>query len=117
MTFASLLCRFKALRDRVNAENGLAAFQPKLVKSLGAAIARLEDARIRCGESNLKKAKKRIQQAGKADKQYVHRLSGLAARKKIEDALRQDFLMAGEALSPDVTALRAQVACPAGATP
>ena len=114
-TFSSLVCRVQALRDRANGESGLGAFQPKLVKSLDTALERLGDARTRCGESNLKKARKRLQQTGKALTQYAHRLSGRPARKKLDDALRVDFLAAGQAIAPDVATLRGAVACPGDA--
>ena len=114
-TFSSLLCRVQALRDRAAGESGLGAFGPKLVHSLETALERLGDARTRCGESNLKKTRKRLQQAGKALTQYAHRLRGLPARKKLDDALRLDFLAAGQAIAPDVATLRGTVACPGGA--
>jgi hypothetical protein len=47
-----------------------------------------------------------------ATAQYAHRLRGLPARKKLDDALRQDFLAAGQAITPDVATLRGTVVCP-----
>ncbi len=49
----------------------------------------------------------------KALTQYVHRLKGLAARKKLDATLRATFVAAGEAIVPDVVALRGRLACPA----
>ncbi|MGH7895376.1 MAG: hypothetical protein ACREQL_11960, partial [Candidatus Binatia bacterium] len=116
-TFPSLRCRLEALRDRVNAESGLDAFQPKLAKTLEKAIGRLGDGRALCGEGNLKKTRKRIGQVAQALRQYAHRLRGLPARKKLDDALRQELLATGESITPDADALRDAVACPAdGAT-
>jgi uncharacterized repeat protein (TIGR03803 family) len=115
-TFASIRCRLEALRADVNAESGLGAFQPKLVQNLDKAIARTDDARGLCGDGNAKKAKKRLQQVKKALTQYVHRLNGLPARKKLDAALRQSFVAAGEAITPDVGSLRSSLACPADAT-
>jgi hypothetical protein len=111
-TFASILCRIAALADRVDGESGLGAFQSKLAKSLETARSRADDARTLCEASNLKKTKKRLQQSAKALSQYVHRLAGLTARKKLDAALRTDFLQAGQAIEPDVKTLRTQAVCP-----
>ena len=112
-TFASILCRIDALRSSVDAETGLGSFQSKLAKSLGTANARTTDAQSLCGQ-NLKKTRKRLQQAAKALTQYAHRLAGLPARKKLDDTLRRSFLGAGQAIIPDVKTLRAQPQCSAG---
>jgi hypothetical protein len=114
-TFASIRCRIAALRDRVTAESALDGFGPKLVHTLEVALSRLDDARTRCAESNVKKTRKRLQQTRKALSQYTHRLGGRAARNKLNNALRRDFLAAGEAIMPDTDTLRAQVACPSDA--
>ena len=53
----------------------------------------------------------------KALTQYAHTLKGQAARKKLDDPLRETFLADGEAIVPDVTQLRAELACPADAAP
>ncbi len=111
-TFASILCRVDALADRVDGESGLGSFQSKLAKNLDTARSRTDEGRTLCEASNVKKTKKRLQQAGKALTQYAHRLSGLPARKKLDATLRADFLQAGKAISPDVTTLRAHVQCP-----
>jgi hypothetical protein len=111
-TFASILCRVDALADRVDGESGLGSFQSKLAKNLDTARSRTDEGRTLCEASNVKKTKKRLQQAGKALTQYAHRLSGLPARKKLDATLRADFLQAGKAIAPDVTTLRAQVQCP-----
>ena len=111
-TFTSIFCRLDALRGRVDDAPGLGAFQAKLAKSLGTARARATEAQALCGQPNLKKTRKRLQQSAKALSQYVHRLAGLPARKKLDDALRQEFLQGGQAIVPDLKTLRAQVACP-----
>jgi hypothetical protein len=112
-TFASILCRVDALAARVNAATGLGAFQPKLAKSVGTARARAADGLTTCnGSGNLKRTRKRLQQAAKALAQYAHRLAGLPARKKLDPALRTDLLNAGRAIIPDVRTLRSQVQCP-----
>lgn len=111
-TFDSILCRLDALAARVQGENGLGSFQSKLAKSLDTARSRAEDAQSLCDAKNAKKAKKRLQEAGKAVSQYVHRLAGLPARKKLDGTLRTDFLQAGQAIGPDLSSLRAHVQCP-----
>jgi hypothetical protein len=111
-TFTSIVCRIESLLARVNAEPGLGAFQSKLAKSLGTARARTDDARTLCDDANVKKTKKQLQQAAKALAQYVHRLAGLPARKKLDVALRSELLQAGQAIGPDVKSLRSQAQCP-----
>jgi hypothetical protein len=113
-TFASILCRLDALAARVQGESGLGSFQSKLAKSLGTARSGTEDAQSLCdaGAKNTKKTKKRLQEAGKAVSQYVHRLNGLRSRKKLDGTLRTNFVQAGQAIEPDLSSLRAHVQCP-----
>ena len=113
-TFASILCRLDALAARVQGASGLGSFQSKLAKSLDTARSRTEDAQSLCdaGAKNAKKTKKRLQEAGKAVSQYVHRLAGLPARNKLDGTLRTEFLQAGQAIEPDLSSLRAHVQCP-----
>jgi hypothetical protein len=113
-TFASILCRLDALAARVQGASGLGSFQSKLAKSLDTARSRTEDAQSLCdaGAKNAKKTKKRLQEAGKALSQYVHRLAGLPARNKLDGTVRSDFLKAGQAIEPDLSSLRAHVQCP-----
>lgn len=111
-TVASVRCRIRDLLDRVEAEPGLGTFQEKVARKLGLGLARLDDAESRCAEGNLKKTRKRLQQVSKALAQYAHKLGSLAARKRLDEALRLDFQMAGESIRPDVTTLRDQIACP-----
>ncbi len=114
-TFASILCRLDALATRVQGESGLGNFQSKLANSLGTARSRTADAQTLCAanaKNDAKKAKKRLQQGGKAALQYVHRLAGLAARKKLDGTLRTDLLHAGQAIAPDLQSLRAHLQCP-----
>ena len=44
---------------------------------------------------------------------YVHRLNGLAARKRLS-GLRQEFIAAGEPIEADLKSLKRAVPCPAG---
>ena len=113
-TFASILCRLDALAARVQSESGLGSFQSKLANSLGTARSRIEDAQSLCdaGANSAKKTMKKLQEAGKAVAQYVHRLAGLRARKKLDGTLRTDFMQAGKAIAPDLSSLRAHVQCP-----
>jgi hypothetical protein len=115
-TFASIRCRVEVLRERVLAEAGLGTFQAKLEKKLGKALANLDASSEFCAASDVKKAKKRLKKVAKALSQYVHRLGSLAARKKLEAALREEFQAAGEPIAADAAVLRDQVACPGDAT-
>jgi hypothetical protein len=70
--------------------------------------------RVNTSAAGTKKAKSRLAQVKKALTQYAHRLSGLPARKKLDPTLRPFFVAAGAAITPDVTMLQAQLACPVG---
>lgn len=100
----------------MNAESALGAFRPKLAANLERALGRLDDARGRCADDDLKKTRKRLQQTRTALGQYVHRLGGRAARKKLDETLRLSFRDRGEAIASDVQTLRGALACPAGAS-
>src|SRR5262249_48808219 len=107
-TFPSVRCRLVALREQVSSEPGLGAYAPKLEQNLDKALARLDDAKSHCASAaGTKKAKSRLGQVKKALTQYVHRLSGLAARKKLDPTLRQSFIDTGATITPDVATLRA----------
>src|SRR5262249_52739120 len=114
-TFASIDCRLIALLARVNAASELEDFGPKLAHSVDKARQRNLDGQSSCLIPKLKKTKKRLQQAGTALTQYTHRLNGLAARKRLDDAVRTTFLEAGGPIERDVTTLRGVVACPGDA--
>jgi uncharacterized repeat protein (TIGR03803 family) len=119
-TFASVLCRLEALRAALTAETGLGSYQSKLGKNVDKALGWTNEAHDLCaknGKNDAKKAKKRLQQVKKALTQYVHTLNGNAARKKLDGGLRTTFAGDGEAIVPDVVALRAALACPADAVP
>ncbi len=109
-TFGSIRCRLEQLLARVNAEPDLDSFGPKLAKKLVAARSRTEQAESLCG-SSLKKARKRLQQAGRALAQYKRGLSNRSARRKLDAGLRSDLLDAGAPIAADLRTLRRQVEC------
>lgn len=112
-TFPSVRCRLVALRDQVSGEPGLGSSAPKLEHTLDKAVARLDDAKSHCtSAAGTKKAKSRVGQVKRALIQYVPRLGANSARKKLDPTLRQTFMAAGAAITPDVTTLRAQLVCP-----
>ena len=113
----SIDCQLDALLARLAGASGLGSFAPKLTHSVQTAKARKLDAEGACRASNAKKVKKRLQQSAKAITQYVHRLSGLAARKKIDPTLRQSFIDDGTPIGQALGALRNAVQCPADAPP
>jgi hypothetical protein len=116
-TFASIDCRLDALLALLASETRLGAFGPKLVHNVEKAKARNLDAESVCAGSNLKKARKRLQQAATALVQYAHRLNGRPARKRLEPAVRQDFLDRGAPIEEDLRTLRGAVVCPDDALP
>lgn len=104
-SYDSILCRLNALITRVQGETQLGNYQKLSLKNLQQAKARIEAAR---GNSNTKKVRKLLQQGGKAITQYIHRLSSHTASKKLPSALRQDYIKDGNAIAPDVKALRSK---------
>ena len=111
-TFASIRCRVDTLVARVTSENGLGDFQPKLLQTLGKATERTEAANGFCADANTKKARQRSKQVIRELTQYAHRLSTRAARNKLDVTLREELRGLGEAIKPDVIALRSSMRCP-----
>jgi hypothetical protein len=111
-SFASIDCRLALLLTDVDGASGLGTYQAKLAKNVTKARSRATGGRNLCGQSNLKKTKKRLLQAAKAMSQFVHRLNGSAAKRKLDATLRQTFVHAGTQVQNDVKAFRATVACP-----
>ena len=111
-SFAEIDCRLTLLLTAVNDASGLGTYQAKLAKNVNKARSRATDGGTVCGQSNVKKTKKRLQQTAKAMSQFVHRLNGGAAKRKLDATLRQTFVTAGTNVQNDVNAFRATVACP-----
>jgi hypothetical protein len=111
-SFASIDCRLALLLTNVNSASGLGAYQAKLAKNVTKARSRATDGGTLCGQSNAKKTKRRLLQAAKAMSQFVHRLNGSAAKRKLDATLRQTFVDAGTQVQNDLKAFRATVACP-----
>jgi hypothetical protein len=116
-TFASIDCRLDALLAHLNAGPALGDFAPKLAHNVDKARLRKVDAEALCRTSNVKKTRKRLQQATKELTLYVHRLNGLAARKKLDPAVRQLFVDEGTPIQRDLRTLRAALRCPDDAPP
>ena len=111
-TFVSIDCRLEALLARLAAESSLENFGPKLVHNVEKARARNLDAEDLCRTANVKKTKKRLQQAATALTQYAHRLNGLPARKRLSSTLRQSLVDEGAPIQRDLRTLRGAVRCP-----
>jgi hypothetical protein len=101
-----------ALLAQLNAGPALGDFAPKLAHNVDKARMRKVDAEALCRASNVKKTKKRLQQATKELTLYVHRLNGLAARKKLDPAVRQLFIDEGTPIQRDLRTLRGALHCP-----
>ena len=93
---------------------GLAAFGPKLAQNIGKAKDTEEAGAHFCAASDLKHTRQRLKQAIRDLIDYVHRLNGLAARKKLP-GLRQEFVAAGEPIEADLKSLKRAVTCPTDA--
>jgi len=65
-----------------------------------------------CRDANLKKTNKRLKQAGKTMTKLIHRLSGLAARNKLDPALRRSLLDDASPIGTALKAFRGSVRCP-----
>src|SRR5579862_1188749 len=104
-TFASIDCQIDALLVRLAGEPLLGSFAAKLTHSIQTAKARKLDAESACRASSLKKTRKRLQQATEASTQYVHRLSAVPARKKLDPTVRQSFLDDGTRIQQGLHAL------------
>jgi concanavalin A-like lectin/glucanase superfamily protein len=116
-TFASIDCRLDALLTHLNAAPALGDLAAKLAHTVDKARQRKVDAEALCRTSNAKKTRKRLQQATKELTLYVHRLNGLAARKKLDPAVRQQFVDEGTPIQRDLRMLRAALRCPDDAPP
>jgi hypothetical protein len=110
-SFASIDCRLALLLTNVNGASGLGTYQAKLANNVTKARSRATDGGTLCRQSNVKKTKKRLLQAAKAMSQFVHRLNGSAAKRKLA-TLRQTFVDAGTQVQNDLKVFRATVACP-----
>jgi hypothetical protein len=110
-SFASIDCRLALLLADVNGASGLGTYQAKLAKNVTKARSLAANGDTLCGQSNVKKTKKRLQQAAKAMNQFVHRLNGNAAKRKLA-TLRQTFVTSGTQVEGDVKTFRTAVACP-----
>jgi hypothetical protein len=111
-TFRSIDCRLDALLATVQGEPALGAFASKLADALGKATGRKQDAERLCADADAKHAGKRLRQAGQKMAQYVHRLRGQPARKKIPAEVRDPLVAAGQGLQTDLRTLRLGLACP-----
>jgi hypothetical protein len=109
-SFASIDCRLALLLADVNDASGLGTYQAKLAKNVTKARSRATDGGTLCGQSNVKKTKKRLLQAAKAMSQFVHRLNGSAAKRKLDATLRRRFVADGTLVQSDLKAFRATVA-------
>jgi hypothetical protein len=113
-TFASLDCRLAALVTLVNDTPGLGSFGPKLLNNVQQAKDDEEAAATFCGKSDVKHARQRLKKAARALIDYVHRLNGHAARKKLA-AIRQTLIAAGQPIGTDLGSPKRTVTCPADA--
>lgn len=110
-SFASIDCRLALLLTDVDDASGLGTYQAKLAKNVIKARSLAKDGGTLCVQPNVKKTKKRLQQAAKAMNQFVHRLNGSAAKRKL-GTLRETFVAAGTQVENDLKTFRATVACP-----
>ena len=113
-TFASVDCRLVALLARMDATPGLGAFGPKLAQNIGDAKDDVEAGVQFCAASDLKHTRQRLKRAMRALIDYVHRLNGHAARRKLR-GLGQEFVAAGGPIKADLKSLKSAVNCPGDA--
>ena len=103
-----------ALLARLQTTPGLASFGPKLAQNIAKAKDTEEAGAHFCAASDQKHTRQQLKQAIRDLINYVHRLNGLAARKKLS-GLRQEFIAAVEPIEADLKSLMRAVHCPADA--
>jgi len=111
-TFASVACRLDVLLAAVQAESRLAKIQSKLVKALQTAKGRLDDGQAKCGDSDTKHARKRVQQAAQKLAQFSHRLRSNSTRKQVPADVREPLATTADGIQADAKTLRGQLGCP-----
>lgn len=84
----------------------------QLADTLERATGRVLDAHALCRVSDRRHAAVRLFQARLTVGQFVHRLTGEPADRKLPSDLRDALVAAGEALRTDLRVLRRGLACP-----
>ena len=87
---------------------------PKVAQNVGKAKDNEEAGARFCAASDPKHTRQRLKHAIRALIDYVHRLNGHAARKKLP-GLRPEFVAAAKPIKADLKSLNRAVNCPADA--
>src|SRR5262249_26474115 len=111
-TFVSVDCQIDALLERIAGEPLLGTFAAKLTHSIETAKGKKLNAEDACRASNVKKTKKQLQLAARGFAQYLHRLKGRAARKKLDATIRQSFIDDGTRIQQALGVLPNSIRCP-----
>jgi hypothetical protein len=114
-TFLSVGCRLDDLLADVRGATALGTSAPSPPRTRTRPSDRLADALTACESGDTKHAKTRLAQVKKALVQYAHRLRGRAARRRLDPAVREGFLAAGDTIDP--TSARYGRRSPAPPTP
>ena len=110
-TFRSLNCRLEALLAQVAAlEPG--KLQTRLLELLGRAKERKEEAEAACLESDVRRTKKLLKQAGLKTVEAGRKLRSRQAKKAIAAELRDALRETLVAVRLDLRTLKRDVACP-----
>ena len=75
----------------------------------------MDESRDLCAGDEVKKARQRLKQVGRALIQYSHKLRSNSARKRVPADVREPLAGEADAIGGDTKALRAKVDCPAAA--
>lgn len=82
------------------------------MKTATKAKERKDAAESACLSDRAKQPQKNLDQVAHQLAQYSHRLRGSAARKKIDEAIREPFAIAADAIADDAKTLRSALICP-----
>ena len=96
----------------MDAASDLGPFQDKLRRTLERAKERKEQAETLCQEPDLRRAKKRLKQAGQQMTKVGRTLRSLRARKSLPPARREALLATADGIRRDLRALGGSVRCP-----
>jgi hypothetical protein len=115
-TFRSIDCRLTALLAATQAASGLGPFQAKVLVPLGKAKDRETAADAFCADGDTRHARTRLKQVFRQLVQYSHRLRSHAARKKLDESVREPLAQAADGIDGDAKTLRGGLECPADAS-
>jgi hypothetical protein len=105
-SLAAVRCRLDALGGQIAADATLGSFRASLGRTLARATALARQGDEACAANDVSSAKRHVKRANRLLQNMAHRLSGLAARKRIDGSLRSSLLATIQGIRSEVAALR-----------